>query len=336
MGIVHAVTRAMAKRPPERFPSVGDFIEALTGQPLLPPRATLPGAPEAGFAAGSRHRSGPTTPGAGSGLASHDAFAQTMGSEDGHQPAIAPAGTAATRSVSRTEASTARLGMSGPPATRAPAGRRVALALALALALAATGAAAAYVVLRRDSARAPAAPGAPVPALARADAAPPPPSTEDAGHSAIAPLADAAVADAAPPRDGGAAVPPLPRPPPVRGGAGPGSSRSSGSEPRPGPTSGDGSSAGDDETATRQLGEAESALAAGDYDRAERLANTVASSPDARARQRARAHAIRGVVRCVRDRDQEGGAIALRQLRGFRPLQTRLALACKSVGIDLR
>ncbi|HSK02504.1 MAG TPA: protein kinase, partial [Kofleriaceae bacterium] len=84
--VAAAVARAMAKPAADRFPSVGAFVEALTGQPLLQVRAGALPPPEVGFAAGSRHRS-----------TGHDAFAQTMGSVDqGTLPmtAAVPAGTA--------------------------------------------------------------------------------------------------------------------------------------------------------------------------------------------------------------------------------------------------
>jgi len=74
--ILAAVARAMAKPLDERFPTVGSFVEALTGQPLSLARGQLPSA--LGGEAPSGARRG----------AAGDAFAQTMGSGDhGDSPA---------------------------------------------------------------------------------------------------------------------------------------------------------------------------------------------------------------------------------------------------------
>ncbi len=106
--VIAAVQRAMAKPANERFASASDFIEALTGQPLV---TTRPGAsippPDLGFAAGSR---APNT--------DREAFAQTMGSGD-HGPAAA-AGLAAT-SAAPASASAANEAAAGQPSTRAAA-----------------------------------------------------------------------------------------------------------------------------------------------------------------------------------------------------------------------
>ncbi|MDQ3364590.1 MAG: serine/threonine protein kinase, partial [Myxococcota bacterium] len=82
--VVRAVSRAMAKPSDDRFASVSTFVEALTGMPLAPPRASLGAIANVGLAhktlkpalaapGGSR----PTANESGS-----DAFANTIGSGD--------------------------------------------------------------------------------------------------------------------------------------------------------------------------------------------------------------------------------------------------------------
>jgi serine/threonine-protein kinase len=76
--IAAAVHRAMSKPAGERFSSVSDFIEALTGSPLPAPRSgnSLP-PPDVGFATGSRLKE-----------SGKEAFANTVGSGD-HGSAVA-------------------------------------------------------------------------------------------------------------------------------------------------------------------------------------------------------------------------------------------------------
>jgi serine/threonine-protein kinase len=101
--ITAAVHRAMAKAAGERFANVGEFVEALTGQPITLNRAgaALP-PPDVGFAAGSR---APNT--------GNEAFAQTMGSGD-HGPALTGSPDAAARSRA---ASSAAAGVRGSAPT---------------------------------------------------------------------------------------------------------------------------------------------------------------------------------------------------------------------------
>jgi eukaryotic-like serine/threonine-protein kinase len=326
--ITAAVARAMAKGAADRFPTVGAFVEALTGQPLLQLRAGALAPPEVGFAIGSKHRS-----------TGHDAFAQTMGSVDQSSPlaAVVPMGTvtsdgatvdmpAPTPAPARDSVPTVPAIPSKRPAPR----RRTALIAGLALVC---GAAAATVVATRLM-RSPAAPAQPTVALgpgsgsgsgsALAVPAVPP----DAAQLPVAPpIAPAATPDAgtpAPPRPDAGTPTPTPR-------------RDAGiAAIRPSPPDEDSGKGGpEDEVVTKNLADAESALAAGQFDRAERLANSVIVSPEARAPQRARAHAVRGIVKCTNQHDQEGAVIDLRNLGGFRALQQRLIAACKRVGIEL-
>ena len=88
------------------------------------------------------------------------------------------------------------------------------------------------------------------------------------------------------------------------------------------------------QTADR-LQRAEAALASGDIGAASRLATTVINSADAKPGQQAKAHSIKGVIACRKNRDPELAAAALRQTRGVKMLRLRVLKACHEVGIDL-
>jgi tRNA A-37 threonylcarbamoyl transferase component Bud32 len=315
-GIAAAVARAMSKDAAARFPSVSAFVEALTGQPLLQLRTGSLAPPEVGFAAGSRHQ--PT----GHRHTGHDAFAQTMGSVEGSLPlgAAVPVPTVDTEGQTLPS-------QGGNVATVATASGRTnrgaALIALLAIACVAAASFAVYFATRsRPGAEPPIAQHGTRASAAAADAAVAPPQAADAAPIANAPADAAPIANApadaapianAPPRDA-AVVAIRPRPP-----------EGSGAKPA-GP---------EDEGVKKLLDDAEAALAGGQPDRAERLANTVISSPDAGPRQRAQAHAIHGIVKCTQQNDQEAAAIDLRSLRGYGALAGRLIDRCKRAGIEL-
>jgi serine/threonine-protein kinase len=337
--IAAAVARAMAKHAAERFPSVGAFVEALTGQPLLQLRSASLPAPEVGFAVGSKHTG-------------HDAFAQTMGSMDQQGTLPMTAAAAAVPAIPATPAGTSRptvpergghvAPVAAPAAApAAPPHRRGALIAGVAIAGAAAAAIAMYLVMRPPAAT----PQQPVALGGRAtdtgsgpsttaDAPSAPPTTPDAAQVATAPPAapDAAPA-ASPPAD----APPARRPPPTRDAAVARPTRDAAVAPlRPQPPDpADSRKEPEDPAAKKHLDDAEAALAGGQHDRAERLANRVITSPDAQPRQRARAHLIRGTVKCAQQ-DQEAAVIALRNLDGFRSLEAALIQKCKRAGIELR
>ena len=312
----------MAKPAADRFPSVSAFVEALTGQPLLQVRTSSISLPEVGFAAGSKHRS-----------TGQDAFAQTMGSVDSGAPVVVPPSTAATvnahgKTVASSPGGVASAAVPTLPAkpSAKPAAtmrRSTVLIGGVVLACAAGAAVAVYLVMRS-----PAQPGQPAQpvAAAGADAAVARPPAPDAPRAAIAPpgTADAGVAAVAAPADAGVAA--VAAPPDA------GTKR----PPRTPPDAGAGKDEPEDETVKQQLQDAEAALAEGKHDRAERFANTVINSPDARGRQRARAHLVHGIVKCTQQNDQEAAGIDLRNLRGFGTLQAKLIQACKRAGIELR
>ena len=87
-----------------------------------------------------------------------------------------------------------------------------------------------------------------------------------------------------------------------------------------------------DATTTANLVAAEAALAAHDFDRAERLANGVINADaNTNAHQAARAHAVRGAVRCAARNNEEGAQIDLRAI-GNHALRRRLLAICHEHG----
>jgi len=336
--ITAAVVRAMTKDAAARFPTVGAFVEALTGRPLLSVRTGAVAPPEVGFAvgsaAGSKHRH-----------TGQDAFAQTMGSVD--QSALpAP--------VPRTPIDTSgqtlppegarvptmatvpeRPPRPSPQASPPPARRRTVLLVAGGLALAAAAAAIAFVAMRppakspvvaQDGSGSGSGPAVAVGSGSTGPAGGNAPAPPDAAQVAVAPVpvidaalpapTDAGAGTARPPRDAGATAGRPPRGPDQPGGTGK-------TEP-------------EDEAVKATLENAQAALTGGQYERAERLANTVITSPDAGPRQRASAYAIHGIAKCTAQKDQEAAVIDFRNLRGFRALQNQLVEKCRQAGVDLR
>jgi serine/threonine-protein kinase len=323
-----AVVQAMAKPSDQRFPTVGAFVEAVTGQPLTLSRA--PGAaPPAGADAPSARR-----------VTSGDAFARTMGSGNHAdssvatapgtpRPPVAPPGVAPTVDL--------RTGEAGPPRRRPTAA-----ILAIALAGAAIAGGGIYFALQRpavrrdvvamESPREPpaAAPGPSHPAAASAPAGGPPsqvpaaaaaPGTADQGAGSGLLAAQDAQAGAA--GAGGA------KPPTLSAGKGHGERAGATRSAAPAAPAAD---ADADPDARDKLQQAEAALKAHDYDRAERLANGVINS-SASARQRATARLIHGSIQCAARNDQEAAQIDLRALDGFRALRAQLLATCRRHGM---
>jgi serine/threonine-protein kinase len=326
-----AVTRAMAKAADARFPTVSAFVEALTGQPLLQLRTSAIMPPEVGFAAGSKHRN-----------TGHDAFAQTMGSVDSGL-VVPPLSAAATVSPQAATLPSSPGGPVGPVVPTVPAKpstkqkqaatmrRSTVLIIGVALACAAGAAVAVYLVMRSPGQ--PAQPQQPVVA-AGGDAAVAPPAP-DATQAAVVPpqVADAGVAA---PADAGVAAVPAPADAGTVAVAPPPDAGTGRRTPPRAPDAGSAKDEPEDETVKKNIEDAEAALAGGQADRAERLANMVINSPDSKPRQRARAYLIQGIVKCTQQHDQEGGVIALRNLRSFGALQAKLIAACKRAGVELR
>ena len=87
---------------------------------------------------------------------------------------------------------------------------------------------------------------------------------------------------------------------------------------------------GGDDTLAATLADAEAALASQDFDRAERLATSVINGR-AGAGQAARAHAVRGAVRCAAGNNEEGAQIDLRAI-GSTAARQRLLSVCHKYG----
>jgi flagellar hook-length control protein FliK len=328
----------MAKPSDQRFPTVGAFVEAVTGQPL-----TLSRGPGAAPAAGAE------APSALRRVTTGDAFARTMGSGNhGDSPVgtapgapraaalspLAPPSVAPTVDVRATEGG-------------APRRRPTAAIVAIALAGAAIAGGGIYFALqrpapvRRDMVAIQAPSESPVAASRpphEAPAAPAAPTTAAAPPAAVAPPADQAGGSPSPVpddpilgqdgKDAGAASKTA-----LSGTTGRGhAERTPATRPAPHPAPPADAEAGGDPDARDKLQQAEAALAGHDYDRAERLANAVINS-SASARQRASARLIHGTVQCAAHNDQEAAQIDLRALDGFRALRARLVTECRRHGV---
>jgi len=151
--IADAVARAMAKAPAERFASVIEFVEAITGKPVTLPHGPAPVAPAASQA-----------PSAARGITTGEAFARTMGSGDfGGAPPAAEQATHAASAAGTPQLLPAAAATQSPPTVdlRAPAAsppprpRSLRTIAAIALAAAALAGGAVYAVTRDRAPREP-------------------------------------------------------------------------------------------------------------------------------------------------------------------------------------
>ena len=103
--------------------------------------------------------------------------------------------------------------------------------------------------------------------------------------------------------------------------------------PPPPPPDDDATDANDDAASAEKLKQAEEAVRAGQWPRAEQLANAVLNSEDARPKQKARAAMIHGIVQCLGRNNEEGALTDLRRMKGAFPfLRKRLLVACQKAG----
>jgi serine/threonine protein kinase len=340
-----AVAQAMAKPSDQRFPTVGAFVEAVTGQPL-----TLSRGPGAAPAAGA------DSPSALRRVTTGDAFARTMGSGNHGDSPVATAPGAPRSPL--TPPSVAPTVEARATAGGEPRRRPTAAIVAIALAGAAVAGGGIYFALQRpapvrrdmvaiqapgESPVAASGPSHAAPAAAAVPAAPAAPPAAPPDDQAGAPPSQASdvqpssrrTADQAPPDD------------PIRGLEGkesgaasktaalsgtPGKGHVAATRPAPHSAPPTDADAGADPDARDKLQQAEAALAGHDYDRAERLTNAVINS-SASARQRASARLIHGTVQCAARNDQEAAQIDLRALEGFRGLRARLLSECRRHGV---
>jgi eukaryotic-like serine/threonine-protein kinase len=146
------------------------------------------------------------------------------------------------------------------------------------------------------------------------------------GAAPVPPVRDAAVAVVTSPPD---APPPVDAaPPPIDAAVAP-----KPAPPRPVPhRDPDEDDAGDASIASA-LADADAAMRARDYPRAERLANRIINDQRGTARQLARAHGVMGIVQCVARNNEERARIALRAIpQRFRPIRAQLIAACRAQG----
>ncbi len=334
--ITTAVHRAMAKAQADRYANVGEFVEALTGAPLLPvgrPGKSIP-PPELGFAVGSRAPNTDRAPNTGK-----DAFAQTMGSGDHGaaatqlppsqapiaqpsaggpvvgtaQPGVGTAPTMHSQNQALVNAGT--VSAPPPPGVSRRKGPLIAVIVLGVAAIAAVG----IVVATRSQ-------PTPPPKIAEVAPSPPPPvQAEKPPVEATKPPVEATkppVEAEKPPVE--AVKPPVDaKKPPVD------AKKPPAQDTKQKPPAADDETADDgDEAVAKQLHEAEAALAASKWDRAESLANTVSSSEDSNVRQKQRAALIFGTVQCLARNDEGRARIALRKLVGAPKLRRKLIDAC--------
>ncbi len=318
--VANAVAKAMAKTRDDRFASVGELVEAVTGAPLVRWRPPSTQPPIQGFAAGS-------APGAGRPPASGvptDPLGATIASSSERGPTGSAAG------AERIAGSTATVASVHPVSedrkVAAPVPRRttrtlVALGLAGSIVVVAVGIA---YLAKPD--RAPARSAAPADDAALATS-----RRGDRDASSVAPASpgrptDAGTAARALPMDAGVASPASDARPLARSGrpddAGTAASRAA--EPERDVESDGGLAA---------IAEAWSAFRDGRLDVADRLATSITNG-DVTDAQRAAGHAIKVAIACARQ-DLPGANSHLRQI-GPRPrLVKRVRRACTEVGFAL-
>ncbi|HEY5944832.1 MAG TPA: serine/threonine-protein kinase [Kofleriaceae bacterium] len=314
--ITAAVHRAMAKPASERFANVNELVEALTGQPVAVGRAgaSIP-PPDVGFASGSKlPNTGPKPPNTG-----NDAFAQTMGSGD-HAPAQPPPDQLVRGSAPTVDSQ--NLGNAGtvsahpaPP----PARKNTARLVALVIGGAAIAAVTMYLVVRKPHASKHRVAVSEVADAASALVVAPPDAaivkTAEIDVPRQTPTSDPPTTEPAKPSDAKPKQPTPKLPPPKQ-------------QP---PISDDEADDGD-EANGKKLKDAQAALDAGNFDRAETLANAVTNSEDATVRQRARGTMIYGMVQCIARNDEARARATLRKLIAAPKLRKKLLDTCHHHG----
>jgi serine/threonine protein kinase len=317
VGVVSAIKQAMAKSSDERFRTVGDFVEALTGQPLAQSRgsrASLQPMPEIGAGTGRRVNSG------------KEAFDNTIGSGDhGPQPVAAPA--PAVHGSSPTVDSQPRLGAdvglaaTSVPPTAAPR-RSLGLIAGLTIACIAATALVMYFAMRGRGSETPKKPR-------RDEMVATTPVPADAAQAQAQVGADAAKAEVVAVTPDAADPEPPPAHEPVVAKA---PKAVVAKAPKPSADDDPTGDSPDESSAREQLQKAEAALAAKNFDLAERIANSV-NNTAAKPKQLAQARAIRAIVACVSHNDAEGAQIELRSLARNPVMRKRALAACQRHGL---
>jgi len=317
--LVLSIAKAMAKVPAERYATVGDFVEAMTGSPLSLVRKPKVSGPPA--AAGS--------PSQNSKNSSNDAFAQTMGSGDhGFSPVketldMPPPVSASAKTVDSergvpvpvpvedvASASTvAQLAVPTLP-DREPRRGKGGVIAAIAIAAIVLGGGAIYLAMHgshEDKKVAMHMPGPRREVL--------PTKVEDPTPVDKAPVDKAPVEKA-----------PVEKPPaPIAKADKP---KSAATKPAAEADSGDEA----DETVKQRIADAETAYRANDLLKVQRITNSLIAGDAGGPLSKAHAHALRGIVQCVLHNSEELARIDLRALDGYPKLRRRLLAACQAEG----
>ncbi len=324
--VVACVTRAMSKPSAERFPTVTEFVETMTGRPLATTRATssLP-PPDTGAITGSRASKVRRT--------GNDAFAQTVGSGDHSADVPAPV-----RGSAPTVESQRGIGTTGTIAgesTPKPRSAKRGLIVGATLAVAVLGGLAFY-LSTRGSGEQPAAVAITEPPRPTTQTSPPVGPTQVASEPAkTEPAKPTQVAKTEPAKTEPAKTEPTKPAVPTRAAAKPPEAK----KPADTKPSGDDTvretDTGGDENAKQRLDEAEEALRVKDTSRAERLATSVINGESSGANQKVHAHLIRGMIACEAS-DQEHAMIELRSVtRNYQRMHKRLLETCRKAGVTL-
>ncbi len=313
--VATAVRTAMSKPAEERYATVSNFVEALTGTALTtfrPSMITKP--PGEGFASGSKK------------IASHEALGDTMGSGDYAGVSPRTPGTIVAPPPVRTGAPTVdSVGPRDPsgqignaPTSASPPARKP---MPVWWVIGGVGAVAATIAIMFVVMRKPADPGAPAkPPVPEVTAvAPPQPAPPDAAVQVAAVTPDAAVAPQTvptPPKTtpGGKEPTPKGKPPKV-------------DDPP------EAAAPDDDASVTETLKDAHAAYASGDFDLANRLANVAVNRGG--ARQRLQGAVLKGFVACEK-KDLELVNAALNNLQGRAAMRKRVIARCAQRGVDVR
>lgn len=307
--MVAAIDKAMAKAGADRYATMPQFIEALTGVPLSVMRRPTGAVAPNQLATGNQSKS------------DEGAFEQTWHSEHGPRPAAAVPSSTIPGAVLPTAPS------ASAPAPQAS--RKWSALIGLALVAAVSIGAVTYVATRqrppRDQPDVVANGGKPSTGPVNAGSAPDAGQPDAASVVANGPPVDATRLIDSP----GSAVPPDAKPDataadpvPVK------PDRKAVKKPPVKPAD----TIADDGPMAQRLNDSEAALRDKAYSRAEQLANTVITSDAASRMQKAHAYTIRGIVDCVDHNSEERAHIALRQVAGFPRLRKRLVAICQAEG----
>lgn len=351
--VLAAVKRAMEKKADDRFATVADFVEALTGQPLAVVRPSASPAAMSGSVPPSDGPSSRNTPHS----TGREAFDATVGSGD-HANALAPtsappvapkpapadAPTAASSSGApvastpavapvRGSAPTVDSGNHAPALASPPRAKKPFAFVWVLAGIVVVGGAAAFAITRGA--------GDKQATVAKA----PPPERETLAVAAVPvemPKVDAkaetptkvAAAKADKPTDK-AATKPADKPT--------AKADTKSADTKPADTkaeiktadSDDTSAPGEDATFADKLRDAQTALSNQDYAKAERLANAVINGDHSGPVQKAKAHAIHGIVACVAHNALGEANADARALGPYPKLQARLTSRCDGAGIHL-